>query len=133
MDFPAGQGVNMSTASALKVYGIANCDTVKRARQWLQEQGLGYEFVDFKKTPPDARQIGVWANAAGWEVLLNRRGTTWRKLDAATQSAVRDAASAVDVLVQHPSAIKRPVVEMGDVLLVGFDESAWREAFSVLR
>ena len=70
----------------------------------------------------------AWADAVGWEVLLNRRGTTWRKLDAATQAAVNDAASAVAVLAQHPSAIKRPVVESRGALLVGFDEASWSEA-----
>ena len=118
----------MSTSLPLKVYGLAQCDTVKRARQWLQSQGLDYQFVDFKKTPPHATQIAAWTDAVGWEALLNKRGTTWRKLDATTQAAVHDAASAVAVLTQHPSAIKRPVVEAGGALLVGFDEAAWREA-----
>ena len=118
----------MNEMPTLTVYGLTQCDTVKRARQWLQSQGLDYRFVDFKKTPPHASQIAAWADAVGWEALLNRRGTTWRKVDAATQAAVNDAASAVAVLAQHPSAIKRPVVESRGALLVGFDEASWSEA-----
>ena len=122
----------MNETPTLTVYGLTQCDTVKRARQWMQSQGLDYRFVDFRKTPPHASQIAAWADAVGWEALLNKRGTTWRKLDAATQAAARDAASAVAVLAQHPSAIKRPVVETGGVLLVGFDEATWRAALSPL-
>ena len=118
----------MNASPVLTVYGLTQCDTVKRARQWMQSQGLDYRFVDFKKTPPHASQIAAWADTVGWETLLNKRGTTWRKLDAAMQAAVHDAASAGAVLTQHPSAIKRPVVETGRALLVGFDEVAWREA-----
>ncbi|WP_449370077.1 arsenate reductase [Thiomonas sp.] len=120
----------MSAMPALTVYGLSQCDSVKRARQWLQSQGLDYSFVDFKKTPPSAAQISAWAEAVGWEALLNKRGTTWRKLDAATQASVIDAPSAVVVLAQHPSAIKRPVVEVGDRVLAGFDEAVWPDALS---
>ena len=120
----------MNASPVLTVYGLNQCDTVKRARQWLQAQGVDFQFVDFKKIPPSAAQISAWAEAVGWEALLNKRGTTWRKLDAATQARVVDAPSAVAVLAQHPSAIKRPVVETGGQLLVGFDEAAWRAALS---
>ena len=120
----------MNASPVLTVYGLTQCDTVKRARQWLQAQGVDFQFVDFKKTPPSAAQISAWAEAVGWEALLNKRGTTWRKLDAATQARVVDAPSAVTVLAQHPSAIKRPVVEDDGQLLVGFDEAAWRAALS---
>lgn len=120
----------MNASPVLTVYGLSQCDTVKRARQWLQAQGVDFQFVDFKKTPPSAAQISAWAEAVGWEALLNKRGTTWRKLDAATQARVVDAPSAVAVLAQHPSAIKRPVVETGGQLLVGFDEADWRAALS---
>ena len=120
----------MNASPVLTVYGLTQCDTVKRARQWLQAQGVDFQFVDFKKTPPSAAQISAWAEAVGWEALLNKRGTTWRKLDAATQARVVDAPSAVTVLAQHPSAIKRPVVEDDGQLLVGFDEAVWRAALS---
>jgi len=120
----------MNASPVLTVYGLSQCDTVKRARQWLQAQGADFQFVDFKKTPPSAGQISAWAEAVGWEALLNKRGTTWRKFDAATQARVVDAPSAAAILAQHPSAIKRPVVEVGGQLLVGFDEAAWRAALS---
>lgn len=120
----------MNASPVLTVYGLSQCDTVKRARQWLQAQGVDFQFVDFKKTPPSAAQISAWTEAAGWEALLNKRGTTWRKLDAAMQARVVDAPSAAAVLAQYPSAIKRPVVEADGQLLVGFDEAAWRAALS---
>ena len=116
--------------SAITLYGIANCDTVKKARAWLTAEGLQHHFHDFKKhgVPVDALQ--GWMEALGWEALLNRRGTTWRQLDGAAQAAVCDAASASALLVQHPSAIKRPVVEWrkADRLVhtsVGLDVQRW--------
>ena len=114
----------------MKIYGIPNCNTVKKAREWLTEHHFDTPFHDFKKNGVPEEQLGQWIETLGWEALVNRKGTTWRKLDAATQAAVNDAASAVAVLAQHPSAIRRPVVEAGGALLVGFDEAAWREALS---
>lgn len=109
------------------VYGIPNCDTVKKARTWLADQGLVHEFHDFKKQGVPAERLARWADAVGWDKLLNRKGTTWRKLDEATQSAVTDSASAQALMRAHASVIKRPVVEWaaaGDVA-VGFDAQAW--------
>ena len=107
------------------LYGIANCDTVKKARTWLSEQGQTHEFHDFKKhgVPPDA--LARWADAVGWDKLLNRKGTTWRKLDAATQAAVTDTATAQALMQAQPSIIKRPVVDWGTDITVGFDAAAW--------
>jgi len=108
------------------VYGISNCDTVKRARAWLDEHGSAYTFHDFKKAGVPASRLDAWLKAAGWETLLNRKGTTWRKLDAAAQSAVIDAASARALMLDQPSVIKRPVVEWGDGrITVGFDAQRW--------
>ncbi len=106
----------------LLVYGIANCDTVKRARAWLTVQGADAAFHDFKKAglPPDA--LDRWLADAGWERLLNRKGTTWRKLDADRQAAVVDAPSARALMLDQPSVIKRPVVQWPDgAITVGFD------------
>ena len=114
------------------MYGIKNCDTIKKARRWLEAHNIDYRFHDYRADGLDPAFLHSAINELGWEALLNTRGTTWRKLDAATQAAARDAASAVAVLAQHPSAIKRPVVETGGVLLVGFDEAAWRAALSPL-
>ena len=107
------------------LYGIPNCDTVKKARAWLTDHGHSHEFHDFKKHGVPAHKLALWAEAAGWETLLNRKGTTWRQLDAATQAGVHDAASAQALMLAHPSAIKRPVVEWGDAVTVGFDAAAW--------
>ncbi len=96
------------------VYGIPNCDTVKRARAWLAAQGVACTFHDFAKAGvPDDRLL-AWVEACGWEVLLNRQGSTWRKLDEPVRVAVEDAAAAMAVMRAHPSCIKRPVVEWPD-------------------
>lgn len=107
------------------LYGIANCDTVKKARAWLTEQGYNYTFHDFKKQGVPPEKLAQWMQTVGWEKLLNRKGTTWRKLDAVTQAGVVDAASAQAVMLVHASSIKRPVVEWGDGTSVGFDPVAW--------
>ena len=110
----------------MRLYGISNCDSVKRARAWLAEQGVAHEFHDFKKAGVPAVALKAWVAALGWEALLNRRGTTWRQLDAATQAAVVDAAKARALMLAQPSAIKRPVVEWPDGnVSVGFDAERW--------
>ncbi|MBC7682485.1 MAG: arsenate reductase [Ferruginibacter sp.] len=112
----------------ITLYGIPNCDTVKKARVWLDSHALPYIFHDFKKAGVPADRLAVWTGALGWEKLLNRQGRTWRKLDAATQASVVDADSAQAVMVAHASTIKRPVVEWGgDVLTVGFSPQAWAD------
>ncbi len=107
---------------AITLYGISNCDTVKRARASLAGHGATVVFHDFKKAgvPPD--RLAAWLASAGWDRLLNRQGSTWRKLDAAAQAAVVDAASASALMLAHASVIKRPVVEWADgSISVGFD------------
>ncbi|MDY0105781.1 MAG: ArsC family reductase [Giesbergeria sp.] len=115
----------------ITLYGITNCDTVKKARAWLTAQGLEYRFHDFKKLGVPPAPLALWLEQAGWEKLLNRQGTTWRKLDAATQAAVHDAASARSLMLEQPSIIKRPVVEWrheGAVrVTVGFDAPQWSQ------
>ena len=111
---------------SLTLYGIPNCDTVKRARAWLTEAGATVAFVDFKKAPPTVPQLRTWAQAVGWQTLLNRQGTTWRKLAEGVKAAVIDATSALALMRAQASVIKRPVVEWGDgAVTVGFDEGAW--------
>ena len=107
------------------LYGIPNCDTVKKARAWLSSQGLAHNFHDFKKAGVPPERLAAWEAAVGWQKLLNRLGTTWRKLDAAAQSGVTDAASAQALMRDQPSVIKRPVVEWGDRITVGFEAKAW--------
>ena len=122
----------------ISVYGIANCDTVKKARAWLTAQGLEHHFHDFKKHGVPAARLLSWMDALGWEALVNRRGTTWRQLDAAAQAPVCDAASAAALLTLHTSAIKRPVVEWckAGALLhtsVGFDADQWAQRLAELQ
>ncbi len=108
------------------LYGIPNCDTVKRARAWLAEHGVAHHFHDFKKQGLPEDRLDAWLNTVGWETLLNRKGTTWRKLDAATQAAVVDAPSARALMLAQASVVKRPVVEWDDGrITVGFDAAGW--------
>lgn len=109
----------------MKLYGIPNCDTVKKARAWLDARHIAYEFVDFRKTPPTPGELARWCAALGWERVLNRRGTTWRTLDPSLQRAIDDERSAIAVMCEKPAVIKRPVVESGATLLIGFDPDAW--------
>jgi arsenate reductase len=111
------------------VYGIPNCDTVKKARAWLDAAGLAYRFHDFKKQGVPDAALARWLAAVGWERLLNRQGTTWRKLDTAAQAGVVDAASASALMQAQPSVIRRPVIEDGDAVIVGFDA----ERYAMLR
>lgn len=110
------------------LYGIPNCDTVKKARKWLDAQSIDYTFHDYKKGGADPRKLEAWSEAAGWEALLNKRGTTFRKLPEEDKADI-DRAKAIDLMVKHPSMIKRPVVENGDNVLVGFSEAEWTAAF----
>ena len=109
------------------LYGIPNCDTVKRARAWLKDHAVAYRFHDFKKEGVPEDELDRWLVSPGWEALVNRRGTTWRKLDEATRNAVADAASARAVLIANPSLIKRPVVAWDgiDNVTTGFDAVRW--------
>ena len=111
----------------MKLYGIPNCDTVKKSRAWLVGEGLACTFHDFKKSGVPEDRLQAWLAAAGWETLLNRKGTAWRGLDESVRARVVDAASAAAVMRQWPSVIKRPVVEWPDGrITVGFDPARWR-------
>jgi Spx/MgsR family transcriptional regulator len=110
----------------IKLYGIPNCDTVKRARAWLTAHGHSYEFIDFKKGGVPPARLEAWTAAVGSEALLNRKGTTWRKLGDDDRARVVDAASARELMLRQPSVIKRPVVEWDDGrITVGFAEHDW--------
>lgn len=111
----------------IEFYGIPNCDTVKKARKWLEAEGIDYTFHDYKKEGADPARLARWSDEAGWEKLLNTRGTTFRQLPEADRSEInRD--KAIALMAGHPSMIKRPVVEHKGGLLVGFDPSAWSAA-----
>ncbi len=112
--------------STLTVYGIPNCDTVKKVRAWLSGQALPYQFHDFKKQGAPADLLPHWLAQVGAQLLLNRKGTTWRKLDEATRAAVVDDASAVAPMLAQPSVIKRPVVLWPNGRIsVGFDAAGF--------
>lgn len=109
----------------ITLYGIPNCDTVKKARAFLAERGVEHAFHDFRKqgVPDDA--LDRWLAEVGWEKLLNRQGTTWRKLEPQRQAAVHDAASARALMLEQPSVIKRPVLVRDGRASVGFDAAQW--------
>jgi Spx/MgsR family transcriptional regulator len=109
----------------ITVYGIPNCDTVRKARAWLNAHGLAHDFHDFKKSGVPADRLAAWEQTLGWEKLLNRKGTTWRQLEPQVQNSVTGAAGAMDLMQAQPSLVKRPVVDWGPDVTVGFDEKAW--------
>jgi arsenate reductase len=109
----------------IRIYGIPNCDTMKKARKWLDKNELEYEFHDYKKLGVPEKKLKNWVKKAGWDTILNKRGTTWRKLDDDTKNNI-DETSSIDVMLNNPSAIKRPVLENGTILLVGFKEEEYK-------
>ena len=114
---------------SVTLYGIPNCDTVKKARVWLDGRGIAYAFHDYKKAGADAGKLAEWCAAAGWDKVLNRAGTTFRKLPDADKTDL-DAGKAVALMVANPSCIKRPIVEHPGGLLVGFKEADWAAALA---
>ncbi|MDB5418020.1 MAG: hypothetical protein JWP50_1439 [Phenylobacterium sp.] len=111
------------------LYGIRNCDTMKRAWTWLDDHGVAYDFHDYKKLGVDRARLEGWARVAGWERLLNRAGTTFRKLPEPDRQGL-DEAKAIALMLAQPSMIKRPVLETGGRLLVGFKPADYEAAFS---
>lgn len=105
----------------MDIYGIKNCNTVKKALDWLDERDIEYTFHDFKKEGASADKLNAWAKEAGWEALVNKRGTTWRKLDPQTQAGVTSQPAAVELMQAHTSVIKRPVIESKKGLILGFN------------
>ena len=111
------------------LYGIPNCDTVKKARVWLDTAGLAYTFHDYKKLGVDAVKLTQWCDAQGWEIVLNRAGTTFKKLPDADKQGL-DQTKAIVLMIAQPSMIKRPVLEGVSVLLVGFKPDVYAETFA---
>lgn len=112
----------------ITLYGIPNCDTVKKARAWLDANGVGYEFHDYKKAGITAAKLKAWSKALGWESVLNRAGTTFRKLPEDAKAGL-DQTKAVALMIEQPSMIKRPIVEHKGGLLVGFKQPEWEGVF----
>ena len=114
----------------LKLYGIPNCNTVKKARTWLDAKGAAYTFHDFRKDGIDEALLTQWLTQVPWEKLVNRSGLTWRGLPDAAKAAVTDNASAIALMLEKPSVIKRPVLERdGTMIQLGFDEAAYESSF----
>lgn len=114
---------------SITLYGIPNCDTVKKARAWLNARGIDHAFHDSKKAGIDVVTLRSWAGEVGWDRLLNRAGTTFRKLDEAERADL-DEAKAIALMASHPSLIKRPVVSGAGPLIVGFKDTEWAERFA---
>lgn len=111
----------------LKIYGIKACDTMKKAFTWLDQHGIAYEFHDYKKAGAPEKQLRQWIRKLGWETVINKRGTTWKKLPETVRAGM-DAESAVAAALENPSLIKRPIIEQGTILLAGFDTGTWQES-----
>ena len=111
-----------------RLFGIVNCGTMKKARAWLDGRGVPYSFHDYKKAGLDESQVRAWVAELGWEALLNRNGTTWRKLPEPVRAAI-DAESAIRLMVENPSIVRRPVLDTGTARHVGFSESQYEALF----
>lgn len=110
------------------VYGIPNCNTVKKALDWLKANKIEFEFHDYKKNGISKEKLAAWAKELGWETLLNKKGTTWRQLPPEVQAKVNNANAAFELMMEKPSVIKRPLLETKP-LLIGFDENAYTQHF----
>jgi len=116
------------SGKSVTIYGIKNCDTMKKARKWLDERGIEYAFHDYKKDGITEKQLKLWSKAAGWEKILNKAGTTFRKLPDADKAALTEG-KAISLMLEQPSMIKRPVLDIGGKYLVGFKSGEYDAAF----
>jgi arsenate reductase (glutaredoxin) len=114
----------------ITLYGIPNCDTVKKARTWLADQSHDFAFHDFKKQGLERATVAAWLEQLDWEVLVNRKGTTWRKLPDERRAAVTGKASALDLMLEQPSVIKRPVLDKAGRFSVGFSAGQYQQIFT---
>lgn len=110
----------------LTLYGIKNCDSVKKARRWLEDHGIEYQFHDFRQDGIDKQQLSAWLENLGWEVIVNKRSTSWRSLSD-TDKDISTNSQAIKLLLANPTLIKRPVVQKGKTVLVGFKEAAFSQ------
>ena len=125
---PDAGALQVRMAKTINLYGIKNCDTMKKARAWLGARGVEYAFHDYKIEGIDPARLAGWVKQAGWESLLNRAGTTFRKLPEADREALTEK-KAVALMLAHPSMIKRPIAEIGAKLLVGFKPETYEKTF----
>lgn len=113
---------------SIKMYGIKNCDTIKKARTWLEGHGVAYDFHDYKASSIDRKSLEAWVEEFGWETVLNRAGTTFKKLPDADKEGL-DADKAIALMLAQPSMIKRPMLDLGNRRIVGFKPEAYEAAF----
>ena len=111
------------------LYGISNCDTVKKARTWLAEHQIDYHFYDYKKQGIDAEKLAIWCQQWGWENVLNKKGLTYKKLDDAAKSQIENETTAINYMLKATSSIKRPILETANGLLLGFVVDEYEQAF----
>jgi len=114
--------------AAVTIYGIRNCDTMKKARAWLDSHGVAYDFHDYKTMGVEAKRVEGWAKEVGWETLLNRSGTTFRKLAESEKTALSER-KALALMAAQPTLIRRPVLDLGDRIIVGFKPDTYAKAF----
>jgi arsenate reductase len=120
---------NKPSRTACRIYGVRNCDTMKKALAWLAEHGVEHHFVDYRQTGVDLEQLADWNRRAGWQLLLNTRGTTWRRLAEADRAEINEI-RALTLMATHPTLIRRPVIDTGDSLLIGFDPQRYAAELS---
>lgn len=107
----------------ITVYGIPNCDMIKKTKNWLDDHNINYQFHDYKKSGISKEKLTAWSAKAGWEILLNKKSTTWRSLSTKEQQQTNNETAAIKIMMENNSIIKRPVIEAGNVILVGFNET----------
>lgn len=119
---------NFGQNSTMILYGLPNCDATKKAISWLNKKGASFSFHNYKEAGISAAKLKAWSATAGWELILNKRSTTWRSLTAGQQESIKDIQSAIVVMLEHNSIIKRPILEHDGGLLVGFNEKEYAAA-----
>ncbi len=113
----------------ITVYGIKNCDSVKKARNWLQKQGIDYQFNDFRAQGIERETLQTWIDQVGIDVIVNKRGTTWRNLEPSQQQKINEVSNAVDLLMANPTLIKRPVLNVDGIITIGFTTDSYQSLF----
>jgi Spx/MgsR family transcriptional regulator len=116
------------TSSPVKLYGIANCDTIRKARNWLDSNAIAFDFHDYRKQGVDIALLQSMAASLGWEIMLNRRGTTWRALPDAVKNSI-DRDSALQLMLENPAIIKRPILDSDNQFFIGFNDQQYQEIF----